>query len=197
MKKGTHTSGKNISEMMSLDLYLNSLPEDQYQKISKSLISNKRANTPLISWEYFMMSYSKNIEQIQRSNDVEAIQSLQMKHQWQEDLPTLLDADFDAIVLTNADLVIEWVNPGFTDMTGYSSGFAIGKTPLFLQGEKTSMETRKHIRESIKMERSFKASVVNYRKDQLEYDCEIQVFPLRSENGELSHFLALETELRA
>ena len=197
VKRGKYTSRKNIMEMMSLDVYLSSLQDNQYRKIAKQITPKKKVVSPLMSWEYFMMSYANSLEGIRRSKDIAAVKSLQTTHQWQEDPTTFLSTNFDALVLTDSNLVIEWVNPGFTDMTGYSADFAVGKTPRFLQGEKTSEETRRHIRESIRLERPFKASVVNYRKDRGEYHCEINVFPLKSAGGKVSHFLALETEVAA
>jgi PAS domain S-box-containing protein len=197
VKRGKYRSRKNILEMMSLDVYLSSLPDKQYQEIAKQISPKKKVVSPLMSWEYFMMSYANSLEGICRSKDLSSMKSLQSTHQWKEDPSALLSAGFDALVLTDSNLVIEWVNPGFTDMTGYSADFAIGKTPRFLQGEKTSQETRKYIRENIQMKRPFKAAVVNYREDGLEYHCELNVFPLTSQNGEVSHFLALETELAA
>ena len=182
---------------MSLDIYLSSLPDNQYRKIAKQITPKKKVKSPLMSWEYFMMSYANSIEGIQRSKDMASLKSLQSTHQWQEDPANILSHEFDALVLTDSKLVIEWVNPGFTDMTGYSSEFAIGKTPRFLQGKKTSEETRRHIREHIRLARPFKATVVNYRKDRGEYQCEINVFPLKSASGKVSHFLALETEVAA
>lgn len=196
MKKEKYTSKENLSSMMSLDIYLNSLSQDEYQKVVSQIHPQKKAVSPLMSWEYFMMSYSSTIEHIKRSKDVSALESLRVSHQWQEDPAGLLTSKIEGLVLTNSNLVIEWVNPGFTDMTGYSSGEAIGKTPRFLQGENTSEKTRKRIREHIKMKRSFKESIINYRKNREEYMCEIHVFPLKSNTGKVSHFLALEKEVR-
>jgi len=196
MKKEKHTSRESLLDMMGLDIYLNSLSKAEYHKVADQLTTRKQVISPLISWEYFMISYKNNIQAIKRSRSIAAMRSLQITHQWEDDPTDLLTSPFEGLVLTNSDLVIEWVNAGFTEMTGYSSNFSLGKTPRFLQGKNTSNEARKRIRKHIKANRPFKESIINYRKNGEEYRCQIEVFPLKSKAGVTSHFLALETEIR-
>jgi PAS domain S-box-containing protein len=46
-----------------------------------------------------------------------------------------------AVIITDKEFRIEWVNQSFTDITGYSSEDAKGKKPTLLEGGKTSQET--------------------------------------------------------
>ena len=101
--------------------------------------------------------------------------------------------DFEAIVITNRHQKIQWVNNGFTKMTGYSKKYAINKRPTFLQGKLTSDKTREVIRKHIHANKPFKEIIVNYRKDKTPYKCEISVFPLYNEKT--THFVALEREV--
>ena len=80
-------------------------------------------------------------------------------------------------------------------MTGYPVNFTKGKSPKFLQGEKTSKETLNRIRENIKNQFQFKETIINYKKNGEMYLCEIEVFPLKNKEGKLSHLLALEKEV--
>ena len=93
-------------------------------------------------------------------------------------------------MLTNASKKILWVNNGFTEMTGYSKPQTINRNPSFLQGENTSEEVKKRIREKIQNEEPFIEEIINYRKNGSEYNCEVRIFPLSGNSS--MHFLALE-----
>ena len=186
---------KSVMELMCVDAYLKAISKVKYDQIKHSIVPIKQRPSPLISWEYFMQGYSQIVENIKMSNDLEALKSLSLEHKWLEDPAEFLTQSYESIVLTDSDLVIEWVNPGFFEMTGYSTKYALGKTPRFLQGENTSPAARKRIRRHIKSNKPFKESIINYRKNGEEYTCELTVYPLLSNSGEPCHFLALEKEI--
>ena len=45
----------------------------------------------------------------------------------------MLEVTANGIVITDRDGVIQWVNPSFTALTGYSPDDAIGKNPRMLK----------------------------------------------------------------
>jgi len=102
---------------------------------------------------------------------------------------------YEAIVLTNTTLVIEWVSSGFSRMTGYTADEVTGKTPKLLQGIHTSEITRKKIREHIHKQQPFTETLINYRKNKEEYLCRVSVLPMHNSHNQLTHFLALESEV--
>ena len=120
-------------------------------------------------------------------------------------LPSLMDKElentitgdrYDALVVTDAQLTIKWVNPGFSDMTGYAKSYAIGKTPHFLQGEKTTDVSRKAIRKGLNNKVTFNQSVINYKKNGEEYLCEIKIIPLFDNQNQVTNYLAVEKEIK-
>ena len=69
-------------------------------------------------------------------NDIEQVKSFAKKSKWKNKIDGIFqNQDFEALVITDINQKILWVNNGFTEMTGYSKKFAINKTPNFLQGE--------------------------------------------------------------
>ena len=70
-----------------------------------------------------------------------------------------------AVVLTNAEKNILWVNSFFTSMTGYTLDEAVGKKPSFLQGPGTEEYQREYIRQKLNELVPFKANITNYRKN--------------------------------
>ena len=107
----------------------------------------------------------------------------------------IFQKDYDALVLTDKKQKIVWVSGGFSNMTGYSKTFAIGKKPSFLQGEKTSLSVKKQIDYSLKSNNTFDGSVINYKKNGSLYNCQIVISPLYNSKQEVKYYLAFEKEI--
>ena len=59
-----------------------------------------------------------------------------------EKLSLIVQKTVNAVIITDKNGNIEWVNHGFENMTGYHLSEVKGRTPgSFLQGEKTNKET--------------------------------------------------------
>jgi len=155
----------------------------------------KRLSFPLLCWDIYSMFLLKKGKDLQKDNDLLLLESLNKKHHWNTDLKALLANSYEALILTDARQKIQWVNKGFTKMTGYSAHYTLGKTSVFLQGANTSLETKKCIREKLMERITFTETVVNYRKNHEEYLCEVTITPLLNSKNEITHFIALENEV--
>lgn len=149
---------------------------------------------PLLSWDIFMDYYYRNLKHFQKQSEIETISQLAKKHNWKNNIDSMIsNYDYEAIVITDMDQKIIWVNNGFTEMTGYSKKFALDKKPTFLQGTKTSKATKAKFRKKINLDIPFKEVIVNYKKDKSPYKCEVQIIPLYGE--ETTHYIALERQV--
>lgn len=99
------------------------------------------------------------------------------------------------VVITDAQLNIVHASQSIFDMNGYRPEEIIGKKPKMFQGEKTCKKTVSEIRNAIKEEIPFEATVLNYRKDGSTYNCWIKGIPLRNAKGELVNFIAFERQV--
>ncbi|GAB5401493.1 MAG: hypothetical protein Aureis2KO_30780 [Aureisphaera sp.] len=184
----------NLSEMSCLDLYLSTLSVEEQEKLKDEIVPSKALAMPLLSWDLFSENYSRRLQQARKGNDIKNVAALAQRYDWKNDVQSILsEHEFDAIVITDAQQKIVWVNEGFTTMTGYPKSFALDKSPKFLQGKETSETTRKKIKAQLKKDRPFKEIITNYKKDQVAYDCEVRIFPLYNEGT--THYLALEREV--
>lgn len=184
----------NLSDMMCLDMYLSGLSKKEQKKLSKYIKPKKSLIPPLLCWDFYYPAFRNLLNKGTIETDLKSLDKFSKKHHWDIDLNNVLSTyQYEALVLTNDSKTILWVNAGFTKMTGYSKTFALSQTPAFLQGEKTSEEVKKRIRNKIQLKESFKEELVNYRKDGSEYLCEVRIFPLVGKDS--MHFLALEREI--
>lgn len=104
---------------------------------------------------------------------------------------------FDAIMITEnkPKYPIVFVNQSFTDMTGYEKEELVGKSPTILQGPKTDRAVLDRLRRDISEGNIFHDQAVNYRKDGSEFMMEWKIAPVRNENGEITHYLAIQRSI--
>lgn len=89
---------------------------------------------------------------------------------------------------------ITFVNAGFEKLTGYKAEEVIGRKSSPLQGEKTSLEAKRRIREGIEKEEAFSVEILNYRKDGNTFWNYLSISPVY-ENEKLVNFLGLQTDI--
>ena len=183
-----------LSNMMCLDIYLDQMDSDSYQELEPQLSDTTLKSYPLMSWDFFMDNYHEKLENARKGAELDQVLAMAHKFGWTNDIKALfLEHDYDALVVTDRAQNIIWVNEGFTQMTGYTKKFSLHKTPGFLQGPKTSNSTKQRIREHITSDRPFKEVIINYKKDQTVYTCEVKVIPLKQDHT--THFIAFEKEI--
>lgn len=180
-----------LSNMMCLDLFLSSQSEENYKAIEHQITPSESIKFPLKSFALYADYFSAEMNNLDRENDINSIKEFASKFNWNDNLDHIFKNEaFEALVLTNKNQEIIWVNDGFKEMTGFDKSFVLKKRPSFLQGEKTCEKTTDLIRKKIQLNKPFIGKVINYRKNKTPYKCEIKIFPLFSENT--THYIALE-----
>lgn len=187
-------STRNFNNMMCLDVFLLSLPEDRHAAVNDH-IQPSTVNFSLLSLDVLAMHLLEQKESCIKEADFATLHKFAHQFGWQVDLPALLAWPYTAIVLTTVYQQILWVNKGFTQMSGYSKSFAVGRKPSFLQGEKTCRQTLNRIRLGLQKQLPISESLLNYRRNGELYLCQIRITPLMNSQGEVTHFVALEEEL--
>ena len=102
----------------------------------------------------------------------------------------------NAVVVTDSEGRIEWVNDGFVRLTGWSSEEVIGKTPgSFLQGPETSEVTVQMMRDKLRAGQGCRAEILNYSRDGRKYWIAVEIQPILNEAGVLTNFMAVESDV--
>lgn len=186
----------NYNDLMCLDIFL---MYEGGKDLHPAEINNsdnaKFTPHPLMSWDISGKTPCSVIDFWNIKEDYSKLNLLSDQHKWDIDIQKILKLQYQAIILTDDQQQICWVNTGFTEMTGYLESEAIGKTPRFLQGKKTSSIAKKSISKAILKNRPFTKRVLNYKKSREEYICQLTIFPLFNQDKKITHFLALEVEL--
>ncbi|GEM_PF-635496 len=96
----------------------------------------------------------------------------------------------DAVMITDHDGLIEYVNPAFEATTGFSLDEVIGKKPNILKSGAQGPDFYRNLWKTILGGNSFSEVFVNRRKDGSVYYEEKTITPLKDASGQITHFVA-------
>lgn len=100
------------------------------------------------------------------------------------------------IIITDKEGHIQWVNPAFSKLTGYSTREAIGRTPgELLKSGKHDKQFYDQIWETIRSKKVWSGELINRRKDGSFYFEEETITPVLDSQGEISSFIAIKIDI--
>lgn len=108
----------------------------------------------------------------------------------------------DVVVVTEAHPIdkplgpkIVYVNEAFETLTGYKAEEVIGETPRILQGPLTSKEATNRIKAALAENKPVTETIINYDRMGRAYWIEMNIVPLLDQDGNVSHFAAIERDV--
>ena len=90
---------------------------------------------------------------------------------------------------------IVYVNQAFTEMSGWSASEIIGKTPSILKSELTDNSGWEVIYTTIHSGLRVTTELISHHKNGSKYWVEVDIFPIRDENGEITHFVNVQRDI--
>ena len=106
-----------------------------------------------------------------------------------------LDAAANTIVVTDTFGNIQWANPAFETLTGYSLAEVAGKNPRLLKSGKQGAAFYHDLWDAIRSGSVWHGELENRRKDGSLYVEEMTITPLRSSDGAFTHFIAVKQDI--
>ena len=110
-------------------------------------------------------------------------------------LSRAVEQSANLVIITDTQGRIEYVNPKFTEVTGYTPDEAIGQNPRILKSGKTPPEEYRRLWETITSGREWRGEFLNKRKDGGLYWASASISPLRNYQGVITHFVAIEEDI--
>jgi len=96
----------------------------------------------------------------------------------------------DSVMITDVDGTIEYVNPAFTEMTGYTRAEALGRRPDIVKSDRHDEEFFRRLWAALGAGRVFQDIFVNRKKDGTLYYEEKTITPLKDADGRTTHFIS-------
>ncbi|MFO7584263.1 MAG: diguanylate cyclase, partial [Anaerolineales bacterium] len=101
----------------------------------------------------------------------------------------------NSVLITDPNGIIEYVNPSFTRLTGYSAEEAIGQKPSLFKSGKTSESVYQKMWGTIKAGQIWKGDLLNRRKDGEIYWEETLIAPLFNQYGQVSNYISIKEDV--
>jgi PAS domain S-box-containing protein len=106
-----------------------------------------------------------------------------------------LDATANAVVITDRDGSIVWINRAFTDLTGFSADEAVGRTPTILKSGEQEARVYRDLWATIRAGQVWRGRLVNRRKDGSVYTEDETITPVVAADGTVTHFIAVKQDV--
>jgi len=116
----------------------------------------------------------------------------------QEKLRTMLtiaDQSPNSVIITDARGTIEYVNPYFTEVSGYSPEESVGKNANIIRSDTMDPAVFDEMWNTIKVGATWKGDIENKRKDGTLYWDRVTITPILDRNGQISRFVGIQTHI--
>jgi PAS domain S-box-containing protein len=100
-----------------------------------------------------------------------------------------------SIVITDTNGAIEYVNPKFTELTGYSLEEVLGRNPSILKSGRTPLEEYVRLWNTITSGREWKGEFCNVKKNGEYYWEMASISPVVDEKGKITNFVAVKEDI--
>ncbi|WP_300675102.1 PAS domain-containing protein [Desulfoluna sp.] len=112
-------------------------------------------------------------------------------HTWD----TALKAAANAIVVTDTEGIVLWVNPAFNESSGYEAQEAVGQPLERIQAGKHDDAFSQNLWGTIRDGRVWKGEFLNQRKDGSLYSEAATITPVKNEQGDIVQFIAVSQDI--
>jgi len=110
-------------------------------------------------------------------------------------LSLAVEQSSDSITITDVHGNIEYVNDAFLRSTGYSRAEVLDRSPRLLNSGNTLGTTYTELWGEISKGRPWRGEFHNKRKDGSEYLEFAKISPIRGENGDITHYVAVKEDI--
>jgi PAS domain S-box-containing protein len=108
---------------------------------------------------------------------------------------TALEATANAIVITDRNGAIQWANPAWTALTGYTVSEVVGRNTRLLKSGVQDKHYYRDLWDTILAGQVWHGELVNRRKDGSHYDEEETITPVTDTEGRITHFIGIKQDI--
>ncbi|MGY5874842.1 MAG: PAS domain S-box protein [Candidatus Thorarchaeota archaeon] len=189
---------------------LDLVPEDEMHKLTEGTAERKKGVTS--TYEVRMKHKNGDIRtvrlsavpQMTEAGDVEGtisvIVDITERARIERELRKLsqaLEFSPSSVVITDTKGTIEYVNPKFTELTGYRFDESVGQNPKILQSGLTPQDTFDDLWAHITAGKEWQGQFINKKKDGELYWEDAFISPIINRSGIITHYVAVKQEISA
>ena len=195
--------GKSVSSLFSL------LPVRQAEKYKNCIQESVEREIKLINFEYSMhingetlhfhdkITFTYNNGALKRWYIVSRNMSDEVKTNNElASFKAAIEQSEAAVIITDSDFKITYVNKGFKNTTGYKAKEAIGKEPKDAKGSKlTSPSTYASMQQKLDNSEEWSGELINEKANGETYHVKALVTPVVNEHGGLTGYVSVENDI--
>ncbi|TKB11754.1 PAS domain S-box protein [Desulforhopalus sp. IMCC35007] len=146
-------------------------------------------------WEQGLAVYDESGKCLYIDGIITDISERKIIEQEQTRLTTAVEQTDDLIIITDSNGNIEYANPAFERVTGYSLAEVKGHNPRILKSGKQSAEFYSALWNDLKQGKVWRGRFINRRKDGTHYIAEVTISPIRDGQGELINYIGVQRDI--
>ncbi len=109
-------------------------------------------------------------------------------------LSQAIEQSREVITIMNREWVVEYLNPAFTEVTGFEQHDVIGKKSQLLSSNENQAIVEQ-LWQALDKGESWQGKITEVRKDGTHFPAMLTTSPIRNEDGEISHFISVLEDL--
>ncbi|MDA8430217.1 MAG: diguanylate cyclase [Geobacteraceae bacterium] len=116
----------------------------------------------------------------------------------QEELQKLsraVEQSASLVAITDTNGIIEYINPTFCELTGYSAAELIGRNPSILKSGELSAERYRELWDTITNGGTWQGEFHNRKKNGGQFWTIATISPIKNEQGLLTHFISVQEDI--
>jgi PAS domain S-box-containing protein len=110
-------------------------------------------------------------------------------------LSSAVEQSSSAIIITDTDGTIEYLNPQFTQLTGFTAEEALGQKPSLWKSGQVAPEVYRNLWDRILDGGEWRGELLNRRKNGDLFWCLTTISSIRSSEGEVTHYIAIQEDI--
>ncbi|MEN8200462.1 MAG: PAS domain S-box protein, partial [Thermodesulfobacteriota bacterium] len=115
--------------------------------------------------------------------------------QERELLKSAIEQAAESVVITDSEGIIQYANPAFEKMTGFSPDEAIGSKSNIVKGEKIDPLVFSQMWDTLNQAKVWNGNIINNTKDGDHYEEELSISPIKDREGTVSHYVAVSRDV--
>ena len=145
-----------------------------------------------------LSKHRDHLEELVKERTAELQEEISERRQTEEELQGLsraVEQSPATVVITDSEGTIEYVNPKFVQLTGYTVKDAIGQNPRILKSGKQPPEFYQELWETITHGKEWRGEFYNKKKNGDFYWEFASISPIKNEEGVITHFVGVKEDI--
>jgi two-component system, cell cycle sensor histidine kinase and response regulator CckA len=110
-------------------------------------------------------------------------------------LASAIEQASETVYITDSNGNIQYINPAFEKLTGYTREEAIGNTPRIFKSDKHDQKFHKEMWSTLLGGKVWKGQVINKKKDGTLFEEEVSLSPVKNNEGKITNFVAVQRDV--